>query len=308
MRFLGISLLSFACLGLGSPSAFSQTPTTFREARKNHKTNLFYAPESPPSSTFDLVHYASPLGPMSAYVTPDPSDGKKHPAIIWLVGGLSNSIGANLWEDGEPSNDQTASAYRKAGVIMMFPSLRGGNDNPGHREVCFGEVDDVIAAAESLSKLPYVDPERIYLGGHSTGGTLALLVAGSTDRFRAIISFGPVHTVAGYGQEVLPFDATDTQELVVRAPIACLSEIQSPTVVLEGTENGNIESLELMRKACQNPQVKFHSIPSATHFNILAPFNDLFARKILKDTDPTPELQLTEKEILDTVKLLSPEK
>ena len=41
---------------------------------------------------------------------------------------------------------------------MMFPSLRGGNDNPGAKEGFLGEVDDVIAAADFLAKQPYVDP------------------------------------------------------------------------------------------------------------------------------------------------------
>ena len=74
---------------------------------------------------------------------------------------------------------------------MMFPSLRGGNDNPGKKEGFLGEVNDVLAASEFLSRQEYVDPDRIYLGGHSTGGTLALLVAASTDKYRAVFSFGP---------------------------------------------------------------------------------------------------------------------
>lgn len=44
-----------------------------------------------------------------------------------------------------PSNDQSASAFRTKGIPMMFPSLRGGNDNPGVQESFFGEVDDVLA-------------------------------------------------------------------------------------------------------------------------------------------------------------------
>ena len=52
----------------------------------------------------------------------------------------------------------------------------------------------------------YVDPDQIYLGGHSTGGTLALLVAESTDRFRAIFSFGPVANMRNYGTDILFFD------------------------------------------------------------------------------------------------------
>ena len=37
---------------------------------------------------------------------------------------------------------------------MMFPSHRGGIDNPGQREGFFGEVDDILAA------LPYVDRDN----------------------------------------------------------------------------------------------------------------------------------------------------
>ena len=67
----------------------------------------------------------------------------------------------------------------------MFPSLRGGNDNPGRREGFFGEVDDILAATDYLARQPHVDPKRIYLGGHSTGGTMVMLVAESTDRYCA---------------------------------------------------------------------------------------------------------------------------
>src|SRR5262249_9302147 len=137
----------------------------------------------PPAGIFRLVRYESPAGKLAAYVSPDPRDGKKHPAIIWITGGDCNSIDEGCWKEGPASNDQSASAFRKAGMLMMFPSLRGGNDNPGTREGFFGEVDDVLAAADYLAGQDYVDPKRIYLGGHSTGGTLVLLTAQSSHPF-----------------------------------------------------------------------------------------------------------------------------
>src|SRR5690606_3682486 len=100
---------------------------------------------------------------------------------------------------GPPSDDQSASAYREAGMLMMFPTLRGGNDNPGRREAFWGEVDDVLAALEAARRLPYVDPQRIYLGGHSTGATLALLVAASGASVNAVVALGPVADISGYG-------------------------------------------------------------------------------------------------------------
>lgn len=300
------SILLLSALMVFTTSVLSQD--SFRELRKQHKTKLFYAPDKPPHDVFNLVKYDSPAGEMSAYVSPDPGDGKKHPVILWLVGGFSNSIGGHLWQDAESSNDQTAAAYRKAGLLMMFPSLRGGNDNPGKLEVCFGEVDDVIAAAKHAAGLPYVDPARIYLGGHSTGGTLAMLVAGSSDIFRAVISYGPVHSVAGYGEENLPFNPEDRKELIVRAPVVCLGEITSPTFVLEGTNGGNLESLQKMVELNKNPRVQFYEVPGASHFNILAPFNALFAKKLLADTGSACQVSLTNEEVQTTAKELKPEK
>src|SRR5262249_33718036 len=145
-------------------------------------------------------------------ISPDPRDGKKHPAVIWIRGGVDyNSIG-DVWMEMTATNDQNASAFRKAGIIMMFPSQRGGNDNPGFKEAFFGEVEDIIAAANHLAKQDFVDPNRIYLGGHSIGGTLVLLVAESTARFRAVFSFGPAASIAGYGSELVLFDTLDKRE------------------------------------------------------------------------------------------------
>ena len=62
------------------------------------------------------------------------------------------------------------------------------------------------------SRLPGEAPvtsQRIYLGGHSTGGTLAMLVGESTDRFRAIFTFGPIDDVRHYGKDNLNFDLSD---------------------------------------------------------------------------------------------------
>ena len=107
------------------------------------------------------------------------------------------------WAPALRENDQSARGFRESGVVLMLPSLRGSNLNPGRNEFFFGEVDDVIAAANWLATRPDVDPNRIYLGGHSTGGTLALLVAESTPRFRAVFAFGPVASVRSHETQAL---------------------------------------------------------------------------------------------------------
>jgi hypothetical protein len=139
------------------------------EARHGFQTKLVRrekvgeAPPAPPSNVLKLVHYRAPLGDNAAHISLAPIDGKKHPAIIWIVGGFSNSIGDAAWAPSPQSNDQSASGFRGQGIVMMYPSLRGGNTNPGCKEGGYGEVDDVLAAAKYLASLNYVDASRIYL-------------------------------------------------------------------------------------------------------------------------------------------------
>lgn len=257
------------------------------EYKKAHQTKLLRkqkigvpAPE-PPAGVFERVAYDTSLGKMAAYISPDPKDGKKHPIIIWRVGGFANSISDDMWEDADPENDQSASQYRKAGVLMMHPSLRGGNENPGFIEGCYGEVEDVLAAAEYAKKLPYVDPEQIYLGGHSVGGTLALLTAAMDKHpFKAIISFGPIHSTAQYGEENVPFDVESEPEMLGRAPIVFLDKITTDTWVIEGANDGNLEALKHMQENCKNPKVRFIEVPG-DHFSILAPLNEFIAKRIV---------------------------
>ena len=287
----------------GAPSAPSTPPSAnLTEARRGFQTKTVRRGSdrepivAAPPSLFETIRFPSPVGPLGAYLTPDPGDGVKHPAIVWITGGDCNSIG-DVWTPAQPSNDQTAAAYRMAGIIMMFPSLRGGNDNPGEKEGFLGEVDDILAATDYLAKRPYVDPTRIYLGGHSTGGTLVLLVAESTDRFRAVFSFGPVDIVRGYGPEFLPFDTSNPREIRLRSPGYWLGSVRCPTYVLEGLNDGNMSSLRSMRDASTNPLLQFYPMAGGTHFSILARTNRLLASKILGDNGPTPAIALTQDEL-----------
>ena len=278
------------------------TSVSLADARKAHKpargTQRSGEPvEDPPAELFRKVKYDSPVGKLSAYLTPDPKDGKKRPAVVWITGGDCNSIG-NVWTFPKRENDQTARQYREAGIVMMFPSLRGGNDTPGYKEGYYGEVDDVIAAADFLAKQPHVDPKRIYLGGHSTGGTLVLLVAEMTDRFRAVFSFGPVDDPMRYGKgEYTPFDTTNPREVELRSPGRWLHSIKSPTFVFEGTEDGNALALLIMQNASKNPKVQFFTIRGADHFSLLGPVNGLVAQKILKDDGPAASIAFTDAEL-----------
>jgi hypothetical protein len=106
------------------------------QARQGFRTTLIpnaYKSDGPaadpPPQVFRKVHYPSPAGKLVAYVSPDPGDGKKHPALVWAHGGFGG-IDASM---ANPTS--TNAPFRAAGLIVMCPSWRGENDNPGKYEM-----------------------------------------------------------------------------------------------------------------------------------------------------------------------------
>src|SRR5207302_486149 len=77
----------------------------------------------------------------------------KLPAVLYLHGG--GAFDEDDWTQARP--------FRDAGFIVLAPMLRGENGLPGEFTMFYDEVDDVLAAADYVAKLPYVDPARVYL-------------------------------------------------------------------------------------------------------------------------------------------------
>lgn len=295
-------LLLAGCSSEAVTKPEEQQRQTFAEAHDAFKTKLTKqesdqdpVPE-PPAGVFELKYYDSKVGELAAYVSSDPADGKKHPMIIWIVGGWGNGIDEFAWSYPDWENDQTASAFREAGILMMYPSFRGGNGNPGYYETLFGEVDDIVSAYEYAAALPYVDPERIYLGGHSTGGTRALLASEYTDKFRAVFAFGPVDEVKYHNNTQFTFDTGNQEEYRMRSPINWLKDVKSPTYLIEG-EGGNAKNLKAIQEKSANDNIHCYIVDDADHFSVLAPITRLLAEKISSDTDTACSITLTDAEL-----------
>jgi dipeptidyl aminopeptidase/acylaminoacyl peptidase len=284
-------------------------PKNLLDVRRGFQTKLLDQPRKPPEApeppprVFQLVKYASPAGQLAAYVSPDPGDGRRHPAVLWAHGGF-NGIGGYLWEPGTPENDQSVNAFVEAGLVVFCPSWRGENDNPGRWEMFYGEVDDLVAAIDYLARLPYVDPQRIYLAGHGTGGTLTLLGAVATDRFRAAFSFGGAADIdlvvrdgRGYGNT--PYDYHSAEESKMRSAVHFVQYLQRPTFYLEGEKSVYGEDALRMERRAKEQNRPFHAliVPGANHTNILEPLTRLVAKKILQDIGPACNITLDAAEV-----------
>ena len=288
--------------GNASAQALVESYDSFAEAHDAFTTTLAreenddYSIPEPPEGLFDLVSYPSKVGDLAAYVSSDPGDGQKHPIIIWVVGGWGNGIDDFPWCYPAWDNDQTGSAFWQAGLLTMYPSFRGGSGNPGHYEALFGEVDDIVSAYEYAASLPYVDPDRIYLGGHSTGGTRALLASEYTDKFRAVFCFGAVDEIKYHNNSQFTFDTDNDDEYTMRSPIHWLDNVKSPTFLIEGRD-GNSDNLERMEAATDNENIHCYVIEGADHFSTLAPCTRLVAQKILADTGTEASISITQEEL-----------
>lgn len=233
----------------------------------------------PPKAILQLVSYPAPNGKTSAYITPNAGGTERRPAMVWISGG-DTALG-DFWTPQPRENDQTAAAFREAGFVVFYPSLRGLNANPGQIEGFYGEVDDLVAATAWLKSQPGVDPERVFLGGHSTGGTLVLLAAEFSDLWKGVFAFGPVRDPQNYGGTApIPIATNDVEGAALRRPGDWLSSVKSPLYVLEGEVRGNADELKAMDDATDNPHIHFVVAKGCDHFSVLRPASEQIAASI----------------------------
>ncbi|MBK1828026.1 alpha/beta hydrolase family protein [Haloferula rosea] len=255
-------------------------------------------PDDPDGSEFELIRYPSEVGELAAYLTPDPGDGERRPAVVWAKGGFGG-IGSYLWEEADPENDQSVRAFLDEDLVVMCPSWRGENDNPGRFELFFGEVDDLLAAVDFVKSQPHVDPDRVYLAGHSTGGTLVLLAAASGAEVRAAFSFGGAPDMVavmsdgvGYGNTPYGGDVDRGHEL--RSAIRYTPYIACPTFYFEGGYSSYQDQAAAMERMAAKHGVGFAAFQlPGDHFDILAPTTELVAKKIKADIGPGCSIEVT---------------
>lgn len=155
------------------------------------------------------------------------------PAVLLLHGGFAFS--AEDW-------DMTR-AFRDAGFVVMTPILRGENGSPGVFSLFYDEVDDVLAAADVLAKQPTVDARRIYVSGHSVGGTLAMLAALTSQRFRAAAPLsGIADPTIVRDWPLVPFDPEDDDELRMRSTLAFATSFKCPARLYFGEEEAALDA------------------------------------------------------------------
>ena len=137
----------------------------------------------------DYIKYKSFDGQEIAaivYAPKDIPDGVKLPAFVDVHGGPTGQYFRNF----SVMHQYIASE----GFVVILPNIRGSTGyGVEFRDACikdWGGLDlkDVVAAAEYLKTLPFVDPDRIGVGGGSYGGFMTFIA----------VTKAPEHWKAGF--------------------------------------------------------------------------------------------------------------
>lgn len=137
-------------------------------------------------------------------------DGKRHPAIVWPHGG----------PDWSESHDWRAifQFWNLNGFVVLAPNFRGSLgygkrfETLNDRDWGGGHIEDLVWGKRELAKLPYVDPERIFIAGGSFGGysTLAAITK-HPEEFRAAAAFVALANLFTFLQSIPPDPAWQTE-------------------------------------------------------------------------------------------------
>lgn len=289
-RHLCLLLICFCGIAIAQQQQQQQLPDLhplvaiqnedYTKARQHFQTKLLRsgpAPQKwnpltvPPGAS--EVEYPSGSLKLKAWINPPEDPKTKHAAVLFLHGGHAFELGD--WQMSQP--------YRDAGLVVMSPILRGENGQPGNFTLFYDEVDDVIAAAEYLRRLPYVDADRIFVAGHSNGGTMTMLAALAYKHFRAAASLSGspdqvlfVKYAPGVQRQV-PFDPTNARELEMRSPLAFAAYFKCPLRIYYGTKEFQFEftsqrTAEIAREHGVDVQVVKNDGGHMSH--VLASIND----------------------------------
>lgn len=170
--------------------------------------------------------------------------GKKYPVLMLIHGGPQGAWGEQ-W-----SYRWNAQVFAAAGYVVVMPNPRGST---GYGQKFTDEINadwggrvyrDLMAVADYVASLPYVDPERMAAAGGSYGGYMVNWMLGHTNRFKAFVSHAGVFDLRskfGETEELwfplwefkgAPWETPETY--AEWSPSHFVKEFKTPTLVIHG--------------------------------------------------------------------------
>lgn len=203
---------------------------------------------------------------------------KKYPVVVYWYGGPHVQMISNAWNGG--AGDYWFQYLAERGYVVFSLDPRG-SDNRGKEfeQVIFrrageAQMEDLMSGVDYLTKLPYVDKNRMGLFGWSYGGFLTTdFMLSYPGIFKAAVAGGPVidwrYYEIMYGERYMDtpqenpegYAATDLTKKVqnLKGKLMLIHGLQDPVVVQQ-------HSVRFVRAAIdKNVQVDYMIYPGHEH-------------------------------------------
>lgn len=189
------------------------------------------------------------------YKPPDFNPCHRYPAILWIKGGPTSSRRLAY----EPFLHWLASK----GYVVVSPNYRGSigfgvayMNSGAQGEAGHNDLRDVIAVAEYVKRLQYVDNRHVGIGGTSWGGYLTLMaVTHYPETFQCAVAHAAIYDwsiqqanedVRYYSYRLFGGWVYERPRLYAeRSPITKVDRIKIPLLVTHGTADRNVPFMQV---------------------------------------------------------------
>ncbi len=174
---------------------------------------------------------------------------KRYPMIVSIHGGPSG-MKSPSW----PSVHFDMSVMASLGYFVFFPNPRGSYGGgeaftrANIKDFGGGDLRDILAGVDTVTKKLPVDSGRIGVTGWSYGGYMTMWTVTQTNRFKAAVAgAGIANFLSYYGQNsidqwMVPFFGSsvydDPKVYAKSSPITYIKNVKTPTLVVVGERDG----------------------------------------------------------------------
>jgi len=184
--------------------------------------------------------------PIQSFIVKPPNFNplQRYPVIMLIHGGPQGEWGES-W-----TYRWNAQVFAGAGYVVVMPNPRG---SVGYGQKFTDDINqdwggkpytDIMAVTDAVSKLPYVDANRMTAAGGSYGGYMINWILGHTTRFKALITHDGVYDLRAEAESTeelwfpmwefggMPMDKPDVYDKW--SPSQYVKDFHTPTLVIHG--------------------------------------------------------------------------
>ena len=174
---------------------------------------------------------------------------KKYPMIVMVHGGPSSAV-VPRW----PGAGFGGAPFSALGYFVLEPNPRGSYGEgekftaANRKDFGYGDLRDILAGVDTVTKKYSVDPQRVGITGWSYGGFMTMFAVSQTHRFRAAVAgAGIANWQSYYGENSIDqwmtpfFGASVYDDPAVYAKSSAINfikQVRTPTLVVVGDRDG----------------------------------------------------------------------